>query len=128
RFLGRGRTVADPAALDAASGQLSGAAGPVLDPVFSLRRSFRVKGGASVSIAFTTALADSRDQAAALADHYHNFHGVNRAFELAWAHSQVELRQLHVSAAEVHLFQRLAGHVLFAGADLRARVSVITAN
>ena len=38
RFLGRGRTPANPAALDP-DGTLSGTTGPVLDPVFSLRRS-----------------------------------------------------------------------------------------
>ena len=37
RFLGRGRTPANPAALDRGA-RLSGTTGPVLDPVFSLRR------------------------------------------------------------------------------------------
>ena len=37
RFLGRGRTPANPAALDMGC-RLSGTSGPVLDPVFSLRR------------------------------------------------------------------------------------------
>ena len=37
RFLGRGRTPANPAALDSGS-RLSRTTGPVLDPIFSLRR------------------------------------------------------------------------------------------
>src|SRR5205814_1618232 len=36
-FIGRGRTVANPAAMDGA-GPLSGSAGPVLDPVLAIRR------------------------------------------------------------------------------------------
>jgi cyclic beta-1,2-glucan synthetase len=119
RFLGRGRTPANPAALEPGT-TLSGTTGPVLDPVFSLRRRVRVAPGASVSVAFTTAVADTREEALALADQYHDFHGVGRAFELAWAHSQVELRHLRLSAEEAHLYQRLAGHVVFAGAALRA--------
>src|SRR5262249_35284606 len=113
RFLGRGRTPANPVALDplpsAASSsrrqergsvRLTGITGPVLDPILSLRRQVRIAPGRSVSLAFTTALADTREEALALADQYHDFHGVTRGFELAWAHSQVELRHLHLSAEE----------------------------
>src|SRR5207248_7682999 len=108
--------------------RLSGTTGPVLDPILSLRRQVRVAPGRSVSLAFTTALADTREEALALADQYHDFHGVTRGFELAWAHSQVELRHLHLSAEEAHLFQRLAAHVFYTGPALRAPESVLRAN
>jgi cyclic beta-1,2-glucan synthetase len=127
RFLGRGRTTARPAALDPGA-TLSGTTGPVLDPVFSIRRRVRIAPGASVGVAFTTAVAASREEAMALADQYHDFHGVTRAFELAWAHTQVQLRHLHLSAEEAHLFQRLAAHVLYAGPALRAPAGVLAAN
>ena len=39
---------------------------------------------------------------------------------MAWAHSQVELRQLHMTGQEAHLYQRLASHVIYAGPALRA--------
>jgi len=123
RFLGRGRTVANPAALER-NVTLGGATGPVLDPIFSLRRRIQVAPGASVALAFTTAVADSRQQALALADQYHDFHGVNRAFELAWAHTQVELRHLRVSAEDLHLYQRLAAHIIYSGTALRVAAAV----
>src|SRR5215203_7206750 len=44
RFLGRGRTPANPRALDAGA-DLSGTVGPVLDPVFSLRRRVTLAAG-----------------------------------------------------------------------------------
>jgi Cellobiose phosphorylase len=44
RFLGRGRTPANPAALDSGS-RLSRTTGPVLDPIFSLRRRVSVEAG-----------------------------------------------------------------------------------
>src|SRR5262249_11595442 len=53
---------------------------------------------------------------------------VTRAFELAYAHSRVELRHLNLTAEDVHLFQRLAGHVLFAGPALRPPSAVLSAN
>jgi cyclic beta-1,2-glucan synthetase len=119
RFLGRGRTPASPAALEPGA-VLSGTTGPVLDPIFCLRRRLRVGAGASLCVAFTTAVAESHEEALALADQYHDFHGVTRAFELAWAHSQVQLRHLRVGAEETHLYQRLAAHLLYAGSSLRA--------
>jgi cyclic beta-1,2-glucan synthetase len=118
RFIGRYRTTANPAALDSGV-LLSGTVGPVLDPIFSLRRQVTIAPDTSISIAFTTGVADSREEALALADHYHDFNGVSRAFELAWAHSQVQLRHWHVSAEEAHLYQRLAGHVIYASPALR---------
>ncbi len=120
RFLGRGRTVADPAALDPGE-TLSGTAGPVLDPIFSLRRRLILAPGGTAVLAFTTAVAENRRGALALADHYHGPSAPARAFELAWAHRQAEHGQRGWSAEEAHLFQRLAANLIFAGPALRAR-------
>ncbi len=99
---------------------LSGTTGAVLDPVFSIRRRVRIEPGASAIVAFTTAVADSREEALTLADHYRETSAVARAFELAWAHTQVEHRSRNWSAQDAHLFQRLASHVLYASSSLRA--------
>ncbi len=127
RFLGRGRTTANPVAIER-DARLSGTTGPVLDPIFSLRCRVRVGPESSVHVAFVTACAETREDVLTLADHYHDFQGVTRGFELSWAHSQVELRHLHVSAPDVHLFLRLAGYVIYAGAALRAPAAVLKAN
>jgi cyclic beta-1,2-glucan synthetase len=126
-FLGRGRDPASPAALDPGV-RLSGKAGAVLDPIFSLRWRLQVTPGSSVSVALTTAVADSRAHALGLADQFHDFHAVIRAFELAWAHCQLELRHLHITAQEAHQYQRLAGHIIYAGPSLRAAPAVLRAN
>ena len=127
RFLGRGRTPADPAALDEGA-TLSGSTGAVLDPLFSLRVRVRVRAGTSVSIAFTTAFVDTREEALRLGDAFHDFHGVTRAFELAWAHSQVELQHYQLTNEDIHLFQRLASHLIYCGPFLRAPSDVLKAN
>src|SRR5262249_20843307 len=62
------------------------------------------------------------------ADQYHDAHGVTRAFELAWAHSQVQLRHLRLSGEEMQLYGRLAAHVIYAGPALRAPREVLAAN
>jgi cyclic beta-1,2-glucan synthetase len=128
RFIGRARTLDEPVALDFEAKDLSGTVGPVLDPILSLRQRFRIEAGTSLSIGFTTALAETRDQAIALSDVYHDFHSIHRAFELAWAHAQVELQQLHLTAGQAHTFQRLTSHIVFAGALLRPPSQVCAAN
>ena len=126
RFVGRGRTLADPVALGPNT-ILSGTIGPVLDPVFSLRRRFRIEPGGSAVVGFTLATAESRDDALALADAYHGINAVARAFELAWARSQVEHGHRD-SVPEDHLYQRLGSHLLFAGTALRAHSQALAAN
>ena len=127
RFLGRGRSPADPVG-DGPRLDLSGTTGAVLDPVFSLRRRVRIEPGMAATVAFTTAVADSRDEALTLADHYRETSAIARAFELAWAHSQVEHRSRNWSAQDSHLFQRLASHVIHAGPTLRADPAVLARN
>jgi cyclic beta-1,2-glucan synthetase len=128
RFLGRRRSPADPAALERGAPELSGNTGPVLDPVFCLRRRVRLAPGGRAVLAFSTGVAVTREEALALADQYHTLYAVARAFELAWAHSRVELRHLNLRVEDAHLYQRLAGHVLLPGPVLRAAADVLTAN
>jgi cyclic beta-1,2-glucan synthetase len=59
-FLGRGRSLRDPAALEGTRG-LAGTAGPVLDPIASLRRAFYLAPDESATIVF--ALAANYDAA-----------------------------------------------------------------
>ena len=73
-------------------------------------------------------MADSREEALALAGRYHYFHAVQRAFELAWAHGQLELRHLHLSPEDIHVFQRLAAHIFYANPAMRADAAVLKAN
>jgi cyclic beta-1,2-glucan synthetase len=128
RFLGRRRTPAHPAAFDRDAGPLSGTVGPVLDPIFSLRQSVVLHPGDSYLAAFSTAVAANREEALALTDEFRILSAVTRAFDLAWAHSRVELRDLAISVEDVHLFQRLAGYVLFPGPGMRADSSILAAN
>ncbi len=127
RFLGRGRTPSDPAALDRGAA-LSGTTGPVLDPIFSLRQAVRLEPGATAVLAFMTAVADSREEALTLADQYSSPSAATRAFELAWAHLQLEHRHRGLSPQDAHLFQRLGASVIYTHPALRASRATIAAN
>ena len=126
-FLGRGRTTANPAALDAGT-RLSGTTGAVLDPIFSLRHRLHVAPGEAVAMAFITAFAETRDEALSLADQHHDPRVVQRTFELAWANSRIELQRLKGSPASVQIYQRLASAVMFADAAWRAPSDVLKSN
>ena len=123
RFLGRGRTPANPAALGP-GGALSGTTGPVLDPVFSLRRSLPLAPGAEARLAFVTGAAGSREEAIALAEQFQTLTATERAFEHARDRGQDELRDLGLTADDVASFNRLAGAVLFTGPALRSAGAV----
>ncbi|HEX7312640.1 MAG TPA: glucoamylase family protein [Pyrinomonadaceae bacterium] len=127
RFLGRGHTAVNPSAIFEDQ-PLSNTVGAVLDPVFSLRQRVRLRPGETARVSFTTAVARSREEALALADKYHDPSVFERAARLAWTQSQVEMRHHNVDADEAHLFQRLAGRVLYADPSLRPRPHVLALN
>lgn len=118
RFLGRGREI--HAAISIMDGRpLSNTVGTVLDPVLALRKRVRIQPGATVRLSFWTSVADSRAAVLDLFDKHHDANAFVRAATLAWTQAQVQLRHLGVTAEQTNLFQRLAGHVLYASASLR---------
>ncbi len=118
RFIGRGRDLRNPAAMDAGRA-LSGTVGTVLDPVFCIRRRITVGAGALMRVAFWTMVAPSRDALIACVNRHRDVDAYDRAAMMAWTQAQVHLHHLGISRAEADLFQRLAGHLLFAGPALR---------
>lgn len=125
QFVGRGRTVANPQALQQ---PLTRTTGAVLDPILSLRRRVRIVPGGTVRVIFTTLIAEDYEQSCYLAQKYHDYRAVTRAFEMAWTQQQVELRHLGVSADDAHHFQRLLSHALYSNQRLRASSLVLQRN
>ena len=127
RFIGRGHTTRDPMAL-AAEGPLSGSIGSVLDPIFALRTRVRLRPGRSASVGFTTLVATSRERAFELADRYRDPHSSQRALDLAWTSSQVELREFNLTPSDAAVFQELAAILLYGSPALRAPQSELRRN
>ncbi len=127
RFVGRGRTPANPAAMEHAA-PLSNTVGPVLDPIIALRRNVTLAPGEVVRMDFLFGVTDQRDTAIALADKYNSVRMADRTLDLAWTHSQVTLRQLNISESEAQLYARLAGGLIYANPARRAAPSVLSAN
>jgi cellobiose phosphorylase len=131
RFLGRGRTPADPAALEAPAGAfspLSGSAGAVLDPVAAVRQPVALTVDGPQQAYLISGAAATREAALALAEKYRDRHFVERAFDMAWSHSQIVMRLLNVSEAETQVYGRLASSVLYANPRNRAPWTTVARN
>jgi cellobiose phosphorylase len=127
RFLGRGNPPATPDALQKA-GPLSNTAGSVLDPVVALRRTVTIPGGSEVRVNFMVGVAETRAAAASLIEKYQAPRAADRTLELAWTHSQVTLRQLNVSEAQVQLYARLGSALVYAQRAHRANPAALVSN
>jgi len=119
QFVGRGRDTRSPAALEP-SAKLSGTAGAVLDPIFALRARVRLAPGQSARVAFTTLVAETRERAIELADLYRQPYSAQRALDLSWTRTQVELRDLGLTPSDAALFQQMAGHLFYSNPSTRS--------
>jgi len=128
RFIGRGRSLIAPAALQADVEQLSGSAGAVLDPIVAIRCRISLGPGQSATLDLATGLANSREACLQLITKYRDRHLADRVFDLAWPHSQVLLRQLNGSLADARLFEQMAASVIYAHATLRANSALVASN
>jgi len=125
QFLGRDRAADNPVALE---GELSGTSGAVLDPCFSLRRRVRLAPGEQAEVAFVLCASETEEEIHKLVEKYSDFGACERAFDLAWTHSQLELHHLQISADDAAAFQQLAGYLLFPHAALRAPMKRLREN
>ena len=124
RFLGRGNDIGNAVAVMDGR-RLSNTVGAVLDPVFALRRRVRVPAGGVARIAFWTVVATSREALLDAIDKHQDTNAFERAATLAWTQAQVQLRHLDVDPDQANLYQRLAGHVLYASPALRSSSDTI---
>ncbi|MBX5226258.1 glycosyl transferase [Rhizobium sp. NLR9b] len=118
RFLGRGRTPSNPGALER-GGKLTGTTGPVLDPIFSLRRTVRLEPSGTETIAFVTGAADSEAGAAAIAERFATIDAVVQTVSDAKERHAAELASSKLSPATVAAYNRLAGSLAFSNPGLR---------
>lgn len=126
KFIGRGNTIAEPQAIS--QGALSGTQGPVLDPIVSIRYRITLNPLESVTVDMVFGMGETREISMGLIEKYQDHHLTDRAFELAWTHSQVVLRQINATESDAQLFSRLAGSVIYANAALRADPGILIQN
>jgi cellobiose phosphorylase len=110
------------------AGPLSNTVGSVLDPIISLRRTITLPPHETAIVDLVIGVTESRETALAHVEKYQNSRMADRAFDLAWTHSQVTLRYLNISEAEAQLYGRLASALIYADPARRASSSVLRNN
>jgi cellobiose phosphorylase len=127
RFVGRGGSLANPAAMRSES-PLSNTVGSVLDPIISLQRTVTLAPDETAIVVLVLGVTESRDAALAHVEKYQSSRMADRAFDLAWTHGQVTLRQLNATEADAQLYGRLAGALIYADPARRANPGVLLNN
>jgi cyclic beta-1,2-glucan synthetase len=111
-FIGRGRNLINPLSMEN-DAPLSNTVGAILDPVMCIRRRVRIKSGETCRIAYTTGVANSKEEVVDLARKYKEILNVSRVFDLAWTQTAVELKYLGLKSNQANLYQLMASKILF---------------
>jgi len=127
RFIGRGRTLADPRAMQI-DAPLSGSVGSVLDPVAAIRRRVSLAPGETAAIDLITGVGETREACLALAAKCRERGFVDRALDAATAHAQAMLRAIGATDADAKRFQRIAASIIYVNAALRADPAILGRN
>ncbi len=123
RFIGRGRTVAAPAAMEDMPA-LSNTVGSVLDPVISLRRTFQLMPEAPISVDFVTGIAPDRHAALALAEKY----GVPQPIAISLELAGSQLTPPELEHAELDIYGQLASALIYPSSVYRSAPEILAQN
>ncbi len=124
-FIGRGRTLANPRG---SAEEPHNSEGYVLDPILSLRTTFRLSPGQRAVFSLVIAAGSSRDHVVNLMSKYADAHALNRAMDFAWAAAQLELRVLRIQPDDARRFQQLASALIYPNRLLRSAGERIAEN
>ncbi|MGB3076402.1 MAG: glucoamylase family protein, partial [Chitinophagales bacterium] len=127
QFIGRGNTISDPRVMHH-SDPLTASQGSVLDPIVSIQYRITLNPLESVAMDMVYGIGATREVCSGLIDKYQDRHLIDRAFELAWTHSQVVLRQINATESDSQLYGRLASSVIFVNPSVRTDVATIMRN
>ena len=127
RFIGRGRTVADPQAMQA-DAPLSGSAGSVLDPIASIRCRVSLAPGETATVDLIVGVGETREACLALAGKCRERAFVERTFDGATVRAQATLRAIGAADGDAQRFRRLATSIVYANAALRADPAILGRN
>jgi cyclic beta-1,2-glucan synthetase len=125
RFIGRGRTLANPMGIFQ---KLTNSQGFVLDPILSMRQSVTLHPTRRVQVTLILAAGETREQVMRLVGKYGDAHAVHRAMDFAWASAHLELRLLRIQPDEARRFQHLASYLLYPNPLMRSTAECIEEN
>jgi cellobiose phosphorylase len=126
-FIGRGHDLSSPQAM-LSHERLDQRCGYVIDPIMSLRVLVELEANRSLDVAFIMITANSREECLRLLSKYREPHFVERAFELSWSHSDIEVRHEMFAGGKVAAYQELIKALLYPIEELKAPQSLAKRN
>lgn len=127
RFLGRGRSLAQPNAM-LHQGGLSNTQGAVLDAIVAIRARITIEADAHVTFDLLTGVSDTYEHCLSLIERYQDHRLANRIFGLAWTHAQVLLHQLNITEADAQLYEKMASAIIYTSSSRRADPRLLITN
>jgi cyclic beta-1,2-glucan synthetase len=127
-FIGRGRSIRNPHALDQNNGRLKGNTGAVLDPVMAIAQEVYLAPNATIQLAYITTAGESRERVVSLANKYQDWPTIMRVFDRARTQSEMEMRHAGLSAKDLISFQHLLSTLIYPQPKLRAPVDILAQN
>ena len=119
-FIGAGRSLANPAIFDP-NFMFETTDNFTLDPIYSLRRTFRIPAGKIVKLTIWNIVTDDADSLHNAVAHYRRSDIFDHESKLAWTHSQVQLRHVGSSLADTVLYRRFASYLVYPDTALSAK-------
>jgi cyclic beta-1,2-glucan synthetase len=128
QFLGRGRTVRNPQALDAAGDGLSRTTGATLDPIMSLAQDIELMPQGAAQAAFVTLAGYNRHDVEALVARYRSWPAIDHTFTWAALQSDREMHEHGFTISDIEQYQQLLSALIYPGSALRAPSERLAAN
>ncbi len=127
-FIGRNNDPSRPAALRPDRDRLKNSHGAVLDPILAIRSDLSLDSGDAIVIDMVTGVGQDQADTDRLLEKYQDERSTDRAFDLAWTHGQLQLRQQGITDAEARQYAQLAASVIYANPSLRADAGTLIRN
>jgi cyclic beta-1,2-glucan synthetase len=128
KFLGRGRGLHSPGALDIDGEGLTGTIGATLDSVMALGQEIDVKPGATEQLAWITLIASSKKEAITLVERFRSWSTVSRTFDRSKSQIDFDLRQDGYTTPELENINRMLSALSYPHQSLRAEHQILRAN
>jgi cyclic beta-1,2-glucan synthetase len=128
RFVGRGRTVRRPGAIDGEGLRGAGTPSATLDPVMALSAEVELPAHRTTTLAYVVLAAGSREDVLALASRYRSLPALEWSFEAARQRSEAEVADLALAPGDLPAAATLLSLLLYPHDALRAPAAVLGDN
>lgn len=120
-FLGRGRSILSPRAMDFPISAVADSLGDVLDPCLSLRGQFTLAPKGTAVFCFVTHMPGEQESSSAFCDRHAQPDEMLRTFESAQTRSAVTVRYLRLTQGMQESISRMLGRLAYQGQPITHR-------